>query len=212
MGRWQRTYYNSISRFYDLYTRRTYARVREKVVEELKLRRGSTVLDLACGTGQNFPLLVEALGPGGRIIGLDYSEGMLRQAAAKVQRNRWSNITLIHGDARQVSPALLEQRAGISQVDGLICTLGLSVIPEWEHVFDRAFSLVRSGGRCVIMDDRTLEGWGRLLNPLLVAFLALFAAADIRRPTWKLLEGRVNDLRMSRFRYGAVFVASGTKP
>lgn len=208
---WAQRYYNLISRVYDPLTRSAYARARRWAVQELRLPRGSTVLDLACGTGQNFPLLVEALGPEGPIIGLDYSSGMLRQAAAKVERNRWANVTPIQEDARNVSPDLLERHAGIGELDGLICTLGLSVVPEWEKVFERAFSLVRSGGRCVIMDGRTWDGPRRLLNPLLSPLVKLTAAADIRRPLWKLLDGRVDDLRMSHFLFGFVFIASGTK-
>ena len=209
---WATTYYNLISRLYDPFTRSAYARARQEAVQELRLPPGSTVLDLACGTGQNFPLLIEALGPEGRIIGLDYSQGMLRRATDKVRRNGWTNIILIQEDARKVGPDLLRERAGVGRLDGLICTLGLSVVPEWRMVFDNAFSLVRSGGRCVIMDGRTLEGPKRLLNPLLVPLVGLTAAADIRRPLHGLLDGPVDDLKVSRFLLGFVFVASGTKP
>lgn len=209
---WARLYYDLISRLYDPFTRSAYHRARRRAVRELRLPPGSTVLDLACGTGQNFPLLVRALGPQGRIIGLDYSRGMLRRAREKIRQNGWSNITLIREDARNVSPELLEARAGVSQVDGLICTLGLSVVPDWRDVFERAFALVRSGGRCVIMDGRILEGPKGLLNPLLVPLVGLTAAADIRRPVWQLLEGRVEDLRLRHFLLGFIFVVSGTKP
>ena len=209
---WAQTYYNLISRLYDPFTRSAYARARRRAVQELRLPPGSTVLDLACGTGQNFPLLVDALGPQGRIIGLDYSKGMLRQARAKIERNQWANVTLIHEDARNLSSALLQEHTGIGEVNGLICTLGLSVVPEWEKVFESAFSLVWSGGRCAIMDGRTWDGPRRLLNPLLSPLVKLTAAADIRRPLWKLLDGRVDDLQMSHFLLGFVFVASGTKP
>ncbi len=194
---WATTYYNLISRLYDPFTGSAYTRARQEAVRELRLLPGSTVLDLACGTGQNFPILIEALGPEGRIIGLDYSQGMLRRAAGKVRRNGWANITLIQEDARKVCPGLLQERAGVGQVDGLICTLGLSVVPEWRAVFDNAFSLVRNGGRCVIMDGRTFEGPKRLLNPLLVPLVGLTAAADIRRPLQRLLDGPVDDLQVS---------------
>lgn len=43
-------------------------------------------------------------------------------------------------------------------------------------------------------------------------FEKAFAAADIRRPTWRLLEGRVSDLRVRHFLLGFIFVASGTQP
>lgn len=204
-------YYDRISPRYDLFCRWAFGYARKKAVQELRLPPGSTVLDLACGTGLNFPLLVEALGPEGRIVGLDYSDGMLRQARAKIQRNSWANITLIHEDARNVSAALLQEVTGAGQVDGLICTLGLSVVPDWQQVFERSFSLLKSGGRCVLMDGRTWQGPGRLFNPLLVLFFKVIAAADNNRPLSKLLENRVDDLRMSYIWQGPAFIASGTK-
>jgi demethylmenaquinone methyltransferase/2-methoxy-6-polyprenyl-1,4-benzoquinol methylase len=214
---WAQKYYNAISRLYDHLTREVYATPREIAIQALRLPRGATVLDLACGTGLNFPLLVQALGPEGHIIGVDHSGGMLRQARVHVERNGWSNVTLIHEDARNVSTDLLQNQAGIRELEGFICTLGLSVVPDWEQVFARAFSLVKSGGRCVLMDSRTWDGPGRILNPVLFPVVKLSAAADIRRPTWRLLEGRVDDLRVSYSRSRhclprCVFVASGTKP
>ena len=42
---------------------------RLRTVQALGLRAGDTVVDVACGTGLNFPMLEKAIGPGGRIIG-----------------------------------------------------------------------------------------------------------------------------------------------
>jgi ubiquinone/menaquinone biosynthesis C-methylase UbiE len=38
---------------------------------------GSVVLDMGCGTGLNFVGLEEAIGPRGRLIGIDLSSDML---------------------------------------------------------------------------------------------------------------------------------------
>ncbi len=206
-----RRHYDRVSPRYDRLCQRLYGYARKKAVGELRLPPGSTVLDLACGTGLNFPLLVEALGPEGRIIGLDYSHGMLSEARAKIERNDWANITLIHEDARNVNAALLQEVTGVAQVDGLICTLGLTVVPDWQQVFERSFSLLKSGGRCVLMDGRTWRGPARVFNPLLVRFFKAIAAADNRRPLSKLLENRVDDLQVSHLWQGPSFIASGTK-
>jgi len=40
------------------------------------------VLDLACGTGLNFPALERAVGPAGRIIGIDLSADVFQEIAA----------------------------------------------------------------------------------------------------------------------------------
>jgi len=46
------------------------ARWQRAAVERLELRPGEMVLDVACGTAQ-LPLLESAIGPKGRIVGID---------------------------------------------------------------------------------------------------------------------------------------------
>jgi ubiquinone/menaquinone biosynthesis C-methylase UbiE len=56
------------------------AGLRKHAVDRLSLKPGDCVLDVGCGTGRNFPFLREAIGPSGRIYGVDLSAGMLRKA------------------------------------------------------------------------------------------------------------------------------------
>src|SRR3974377_1605841 len=49
-------------------------------VQALGLRAGDSVVDIACGTGLNFPLIEEVIGPDGRIIGVDLTDAMLARA------------------------------------------------------------------------------------------------------------------------------------
>jgi demethylmenaquinone methyltransferase/2-methoxy-6-polyprenyl-1,4-benzoquinol methylase len=68
---------------------------RRKAVRALHLRPGSTVLDLACGTGLNFPFLQEAVGPKGKIIGLDLTAAMLAEARNRIKWHGWDKVELI---------------------------------------------------------------------------------------------------------------------
>ena len=52
---------------------------RRRAVQALGLRAGDSVVDIACGTGLNFPLIEEAIGPDGRIVGVDLTDAMLAQ-------------------------------------------------------------------------------------------------------------------------------------
>ena len=72
---------------------------RLRAVQALGLRAGDSVVDIACGTGLNFPLIEEAIGPSGRIVGVDLTDAMLAQAQDRIERNGWSNISLVHADA-----------------------------------------------------------------------------------------------------------------
>src|SRR6202035_6055538 len=72
---------------------------RLRAVQALDLRAGDTVVDMACGTGLNFSLLEKAIGPAGRIIGVDLTDAMLAQAQDRIETNGWRNVNLVQADA-----------------------------------------------------------------------------------------------------------------
>ncbi len=69
--------------------------VRRQTVARLALSPGDTVLDLGCGTGLSLDLLVSAVGPHGRVFGLEQCEAMLDLARDRVVRHGWRNVTLV---------------------------------------------------------------------------------------------------------------------
>jgi SAM-dependent methyltransferase len=74
---------------------------RLRAVEALGLRPGDRVIDIACGTGLNFPLIEEAIGPDGRIVGVDLTDAMLAQAQHRIEANGWRNVGLVQADAAE---------------------------------------------------------------------------------------------------------------
>ncbi|MGR9073739.1 MAG: methyltransferase domain-containing protein, partial [Gammaproteobacteria bacterium] len=62
---------------------------RRRAVECLNLSPGDTVIDLGCGTGLCFPLLIDKVGPEGLLIGVDMSSEMLSRASVRVKRAGW---------------------------------------------------------------------------------------------------------------------------
>ncbi|WP_319548463.1 methyltransferase domain-containing protein [Desulfogranum marinum] len=69
--------YNGAARYYDRLTDIVFGRIlgleqyRHHAIDFLGNLEGATVLDVGCGTGRNFPLLVERVGEHGNIIGVD---------------------------------------------------------------------------------------------------------------------------------------------
>jgi ubiquinone/menaquinone biosynthesis C-methylase UbiE len=204
--------YDRIARVYELYIPPWEQRAARAAVSELALKAGSTVLEPGCGTGLHLPLLVERVGPTGRIVGLDPNEAMLSRAAAKVETHGWSNVILLGEDGSELSAEFLWDRAGLREVDALLFSYVLSVMRDWESIFEKAFALLRSGGRCVILDLKTTEGPLRILNRPRTAFYRRTGAADIRRPISDLLGRAAGDVRVASTFSGFGFVASATKP
>jgi ubiquinone/menaquinone biosynthesis C-methylase UbiE len=52
----------------------------ERAIERMDIRQGDAILDLGSGTGRNIYVMMKVLGPTGRVVGVDISQEMLRQA------------------------------------------------------------------------------------------------------------------------------------
>jgi ubiquinone/menaquinone biosynthesis C-methylase UbiE len=100
VARLRRSYYNTFSRFYDrfvaLHSRDAAGLVRSFLADLLPVRDGGSVLDVCTGTATILPHLQERVGRDGRVIGVDFSRGMLKVAAAKTAS--FSTIHLVEGD------------------------------------------------------------------------------------------------------------------
>lgn len=131
------------------------SRLRRLAVDELSLATGDTVLDMGCGPGVNFPVLREAVGPTGRVIGLDIAPKMLDQAA----RND-PTAELVLGDAA---------RAPIDgPVDGILATFVITLFEDPTAVIDRWWSMLAPGGALAVVNLAPMRGpVGTLGNPLL---------------------------------------------
>jgi len=209
------SWYDLISPLYDTVAT-GYGRPRRAAIAQLRLEPGDAVLDIACGTGLNFPLIEAGIGPEGLLIGLDFSPGMLAKAQRRARRRRWENVRLIQADARALCRELLREHAGVDRVDKALCTLGFSVVPDWETVFERSWALVKPGGRYAMMD-----GWRGRRNPVvrpLVRLMEVVSRSDVtHRRCWAPLEAKSGDYSYTAFNYtpfvrAIMFVAAGTVP
>ncbi|NLA36243.1 MAG: methyltransferase domain-containing protein [Actinobacteria bacterium] len=200
-------YYDAFSVVYEYGTEKLHGGHRRKALDLLHLNPGDTVLDVPTGTGANLPLLMERVGATGHVYAVDYSPGMLARARKKVDAAGWDNVTLVESDARLLSSELI----GTEQVDTAICMLGLSVIPDWQDVFERIYALVRPGGRVVIMD---LFLDGKRTSGLACRYYRTIAQADQRRRFWEPLESLVEDFEVIDHDWfgGVARIVAGTKP
>jgi ubiquinone/menaquinone biosynthesis C-methylase UbiE len=182
---------------------------RLRAVQALGLRAGDTVVDMACGTGLNFSLLEKAIGPAGRIVGVDLTDAMLAQAQDRIETNGWSNVSLVQADA-----------AGFdfpTEVDAILSTYALSQVPECAAVIAHGAAALSAGGRWVVLDlkvpDRT-PGW---LTQLGTATVRPFAWIDewvMRRP-WEAIrtamQEELADPSWTELFFGTAFLAAGSK-
>jgi len=65
---------------------RTLAPVTGPLLEFAAPRAGSTVIDVGCGCGATTIALARAVGPAGRVVGIDVSSSMLAVAAERLRQ------------------------------------------------------------------------------------------------------------------------------
>lgn len=201
--------YGCGARFYDALSgeRLVYRHGRMAGIALLELREGDTVLDVGCGTGLNFPMLAFAVGPTGRVIGLDRSSAMLTMARRRITDNTWSNVTTVHADATDFSARDL----GGDRVDAVIATYALSVIREWPAAWECITTVLRPGGRAGIVDMQLPTGPAALLGPLARLACAV-GGSDIHAHPWTALGATGRDYTEVALRGGHVVAAAATLP
>lgn len=201
-------WYDRIAWLYDPFILGSYNRARRATIRQSRLEPGQTVLDVACGTGENFRFILAELGPSGFLIGTDFSSGMLAQASRKIEKNAWQNVRLLPADARVLSRQMLRETLAMPdlQVDRIICTLGLTVVPEWQTVFASTWDILKPNGRYAIMD------WYIAQSSLFTRLVNSIAASDISRRWWEPLEQQAVAFERETMVRGIWHIVSGSKP
>ena len=180
-------HYDWTANLYSLIGYREWA-YRRRAVAALRLGAGDTVVDMCCGTGLNFELLHETVGPTGRIVGVDLTDAMLDRAARRVERNGWSNVRLVQSDA-----AVFEYP---ERTAGILSTFALTLVPEYDRVIERGAAALQDGGRWAILDLTVPDRWSRLGAVYLLLtrpFGATLEAA--RRRPWEALNTHLGNAR-----------------
>ena len=182
---------------------------RRQAVQELRLGRGDTVVDMACGTGLNFSLLEEAVGPEGRIVGVDLTDAMLDQARGRIETNGWSNVSLVHADATE-----FDFPAGI---DAILSTYALTQVPECREVIAHGTAALSGGGRWAVLDLKVPDGTPRWLAQVGTATVRPFASIDewIARRPWNAIRTAMQetlvDVSWTELFFGTAFLAAGSR-
>jgi ubiquinone/menaquinone biosynthesis C-methylase UbiE len=117
-----------------------FAEVSERLLDELALRPHDRVVELGCGPGGFSRRILRRLGPGGVLVGVDCSEGLLSQASAALAGLGAARFEPILADVAGLGPWL----------DGADVVVGRTMlhhIPMVEFVLGRLRFALRPGTR-----------------------------------------------------------------
>lgn len=186
-----------------------FAEHRRSYIAKLALKPGETVIDVGCGTGLSFPVLEEGVGAEGRIVGIDQSPDMLRDAHKVIAEREWHNILLIN------SPV---ETAEISvQADAALFSYTHDIMRNPKAVANIA-SYLKPGGRVVSAGIAWAPIWNVRANIGTFREARTFTTTfeGLRKP-WSHLEDVLSDLRIefstrrSPFGRAGIYIAVGRR-
>lgn len=162
----------------------------------LGLQPGDRVLDLACGTGLNFPHLRQLVGVQGRVVGIDLSPRMLAIARQSITAHGWQNVETREADAAQLP-------FPDKSFDKVICSYALNIIPDYSQAIREVRRVLIPGGRFVSLEMRSdlhaLQRFWRI------------CAVDMSHDTMGSLRAVFGNVQVSRSWFGMVFMVTAIK-
>ena len=147
------SFYDRISHAYDLISDAGEHKAREQGEQALDVQPGEHVLEIGYGTGNSMIHLATAVGPSGRVSGIDVSTGMLDVATRKLaSKGLADRVDLCVGDARQLP---YED----NQFDAVFASFTLELFPldAIPAVLAEASRVLKSDGRVGLVAMATVQ-------------------------------------------------------
>lgn len=130
---------------------------RSDTMKIMNVLPGTKALDVCCGTGDWTIALADAVGPTGKVFGLDFSQNMLKVGMDKVEKLKLEQVTLIHGNA-------MELPFPDDSFDYVTIGFGLRNVPDYLQVLKEMYRVLKPGGVAVCLETSqpTLLGYKQL--------------------------------------------------
>lgn len=123
----------------------------------VEVRQGQRVIETACGSGLFTLRLANAVGPKGRVIATDLSQGMIDDLLNRIDTSKITNVTTLRMPAEK-----LDQPA--NAFDAALCALGLMYTPNPAKAVAEMARVVAPGGTvaALVWGERRHCGWAEV--------------------------------------------------
>jgi phosphatidylethanolamine/phosphatidyl-N-methylethanolamine N-methyltransferase len=145
--------YDFHSVFYDATFGRLVRKRISRAISHMNICDKDVVLDLGIGTGASLPSYPQH----GRIIGVDLSSGMLREARKKIEQRRMTHATVFQADA-------LRLPFGDDTFDHIFISHVISVVSDPYKLVMEAQRVAKPGARIVIVNH--FQSTNRFIAPI----------------------------------------------
>ncbi len=152
--------YTNYAVMYDQTFGRMVQQSRESAVRGLPIQSGDRVLEVGVGTGEALPLYPRNC----EVLGIDFSEGMLKKARKRIHLHQLDHVTLQHMDAAQMD---LES----DSFDMVMAAYVVTAVPDYRKVVSEMIRVCKPGGRIVMLNhfsngNKMIAAVEKMISPL----------------------------------------------
>ncbi len=110
-----------------------------------KIKPGDTVIDLGSGAGNDCFVARHEAGPGGKVIGIDFTPAMIKKARENAERLGYNNVEFREGD-------IDDMPVNDNVADVIVSNCVLNLVPDKPKVMAEIFRVLKPGGHFSISD------------------------------------------------------------
>ena len=176
-------------------------------LHSLELQPGETVFDVACGTGPTLPMLASAVGPTGKVVGIEICPEMAALALKRI-------ASVAGSENISVAQVATEDFKPVARADALLLCYTQDVLQS-AAALNSLIACAKPGARITILGMKTLPwlwGWPVNIFNMYRARHYMTTYVNLDRP-WRLLEQRGANLQLIHTAlWGSAYVVTGTMP
>ena len=152
--------YTSYAGFYDRIFGKVFHEGRESVIRNLDVQPDEHILEVGVGTGLALPMYPRHC----RIVGIDFSEGMLAKAKEKAEAHRLDHVQLHRMDAGAME---FED----DSFDTVVAAYVVTAVPDYRKVVNEMIRVCRPGGRIIMLNhfsngNKVIAAIEKVLSPI----------------------------------------------